>query len=309
MRYAVAVADELHFGRAAARLLITEQTLSAQIKNLELRLGVALFIRDRRHVELTPEGELLVERGRRLLAEADDLLVEIVQNPAPLLVDVMTEGSLPSAIMGQVQGQLRDMPLEIRQSQGLSACLGGVVSGGIGLAFGRVRGMGRELSPAVAYLLIRLEPIGVALPEGHPLAGKDQIRPADLAGFPLLHYSPHEALGWQDWQDEFATAFGIEVTQRVYGHGHSAAHRAVAVYGEAGLSTLGPEASDGVVVRPLADPVPLFPWSVVWRASRRDPRVARVIGLMEKLAAAGGWLVPPAEPWWLPDVDRADLPG
>ncbi len=60
VRYAIAVADELHFGRAASRLMITEQTLSAQIKHLEARLGLALLERARRQVKTTLAGPLLV---------------------------------------------------------------------------------------------------------------------------------------------------------------------------------------------------------------------------------------------------------
>ena len=67
LRAFVAVAEELHFGRAAARLHVAQSPLSRTIQNLESEIGVALFVRNRRHVRLTAAGEMLLESAREIL--------------------------------------------------------------------------------------------------------------------------------------------------------------------------------------------------------------------------------------------------
>jgi DNA-binding transcriptional LysR family regulator len=77
LRYFVAVAEELHFGRAADRLHMSQSPLSRAIRELERDLGVVLFVRTTRQVELTPAGSLLLERARRALAEVDGAIAEV----------------------------------------------------------------------------------------------------------------------------------------------------------------------------------------------------------------------------------------
>jgi DNA-binding transcriptional LysR family regulator len=83
LRYFVAVAEELHFGRAAARLHMSQSPLSRAIRELERDLGLVLFVRTTRRVELTAAGSLLLERSRRALAEIDGAVADAQRASLP----------------------------------------------------------------------------------------------------------------------------------------------------------------------------------------------------------------------------------
>src|SRR5262245_611264 len=96
LRAFVAVAEELHFGRAARRLHITQPPLSLQIRRLEEQVGVRLFDRDRRPVDPTEAGSALLPRARRLLADLDAACVE-AQRVARGELGTLAVGYTPTA--------------------------------------------------------------------------------------------------------------------------------------------------------------------------------------------------------------------
>lgn len=88
LRAFTAVAEELHFTQAAARLYVAQQALSRDIRRLEVALGAELFARTTRSVRLTADGELLLPHARRVLAAHDELAAAFAAAGRPLLVDI-----------------------------------------------------------------------------------------------------------------------------------------------------------------------------------------------------------------------------
>ncbi len=123
LTYFVAVAEELHFGRAAARLHIAQPSLSVQIRKLEHTLGAVLFLRSTRQVELTPAGQVLLDEGRRLLRDAERI-VGITRAAAhgagrrKLVVGFQANAAaeLTPQILSAFQSQFADVQVQMRGS-------------------------------------------------------------------------------------------------------------------------------------------------------------------------------------------------
>ncbi len=197
-RYFAAVAEELHFGRAAMRLGIAQPPLSRQIHGLEAALGCALFDRSRRAIQLTPKGHAFLIRARQLLALAAQA-TEAARRAGSQQVGNLRVGyshiTDPAMLLPIRTNFARLLPsvkvqLLVDDPRTLAAHL---LSHKVDIAF-LVR---HPLDPALCYESLPDEPIIVALPEAHRLAGSASIDLAELAdeGFipppssqsPVLH--------------------------------------------------------------------------------------------------------------------------
>jgi DNA-binding transcriptional LysR family regulator len=189
LRQFVAVAEELHFGRAAQRLSMTQPPLTLAVQALERELGARLFERRHRSVTLTAAGHVLLDEARRVLAAAQ-ALPQAVQRAARgetgtlrlAFVSSIAYGALPQWLRAYraahpgIVLQLREATLDVQ----LAAFEAGEIDAGLVLH-------APSAPPArLATLTVLSEPLWLALPEGHPAAARKSVRVADLAATPLL---------------------------------------------------------------------------------------------------------------------------
>ncbi|WP_129305842.1 LysR family transcriptional regulator [Streptomyces sp. L2] len=180
LSYFVAVAEELHFGRAAERLHIVQSAVSQQIQRLERELGAELFDRSPRRVRLTGAGERLLPEARAVLAAADRARAAVAA-PAGLRLGTCTGlGAHLDRVLAAFAARAPDVPVDL-VSLPVSERLARVAVGGLDAAFVRAA----EPPPGVRVLPLWPDPLVAAVPATHPLATRPEIDLADLAGLPL----------------------------------------------------------------------------------------------------------------------------
>jgi DNA-binding transcriptional LysR family regulator len=190
LRYFVAVAETLHFGRAAAQLGMAQPPLSQQIKALERIVGHGLFDRTTRGVRLTVAGDYLLERARKTLAQVDQD-VEMARRLGAGQEGVLTVGFSGSVMFTQmpfvIERYRRLYPrVELRlQELATADQMRALKEGGLDLGF---------LRDGEADSEIKIEPLlsegyVAILPKQHPLAGRKSLRPADLREEPFVFYA------------------------------------------------------------------------------------------------------------------------
>ena len=174
LRYFLAVAEELHFGKAAARLHISQPPLTVQIQNLEARLDAQLFVRDKRSVRLTPAGEALVPEARSILA-MEQHATHAVQLAAAGRSGLLRIGFSSSALFGGMGAAVESLRpglpggqvswREVRPAQQVAALLNSRMD------------LGLVTLPlahkSLASHVVAQEKLVLALPATHPLAGAD----------------------------------------------------------------------------------------------------------------------------------------
>jgi LysR family transcriptional regulator, hydrogen peroxide-inducible genes activator len=187
LRFLCALAEHRHFGRAAEACAVTQSTLSAGLKELEERLGVPLVERSHRRALLTPVGEEIVARGRRLLREAQDL-TEVAKSGREPLAGPLRLGVIPTigpyVLPAAMRGLAKAFPklkLYLREEQ-TAPLLAKLEAGEIDLALIALPYVTGELE----LMTLGEDPLLVALPKTHPLAREQRISRADLAGEALL---------------------------------------------------------------------------------------------------------------------------
>ncbi|NIE78101.1 LysR family transcriptional regulator [Pantoea sp. Ap-967] len=216
LRCFVAVAEELHFGRAATRLHMTQPPLSRQIQLLEHSLGVLLLERNNRQARLTLAGQSFLEDARRILHIAETAshsARRIAHGEAGRLTLGFTAVGAYSMIPRLLVHAGHTLPdIELVLSESVSSTQVHDLEASL-IDIGLVR----QVLPSarVEYLPIHREPFVAALPAGHPLALRERITPSDFHGQPFVMYSAGEG---RYLHDRIANLFATHQVQPRYQH-------------------------------------------------------------------------------------------
>lgn len=286
----VAVAEELHFGRAAAKLHMSQSPLSQQIRLLERDLGVTLFERSTRSVRLTAAGQSLLSPAQEVLAAASvarraaraagESEVGRVSLGFAGTSSAVTMPVLARAIAEQLPG----VELTLHGPLFSGETLGRIADGTLDLGFAAGR-LGSDGQPAGSTgsgresRLVREDPLVVAMPDVHPLAGADSIPLADLAAerfvaFPGARGSVVRALFVTSCEEAgFSPAIVQEAPDTFSLLSLVAAGVGIALVVEPTRTI----AMERVAFVPLGGAPPILPLSLSWRTSNRSPALHAVL--------------------------------
>jgi DNA-binding transcriptional LysR family regulator len=307
VRYFVAVADELHFGRAAAKLHVSQPALSRQVRKLEDVLGFRLLVRDSRHVALTPRGEVFLADARELLA-----LSERMQHPphgdGVRIAHIFELAT--SRVVADAYSQARpDIPL-VEHAMHSVAQLDALVDNRLDVAILRVcPQMLTDHPRGWSHTLLRLEPMRLV---GRP--GDPPLPTISLFERPTQIFADRQDSGLYNAHGDWVSAFEGEagVSLRWLGTPGAFSHCLTVIKRQAGTARLlefGSYAARyqaaGFPVHDVAELRPYYPWSIAWRDGRLPDATSDFLEIAHQTAARQGWgaLEEGPAPQWLPKDD------
>lgn len=284
----VAVAEELNFRRAAVRLHMSQPPLSQQIKRLENEVGVALLRRTTRRVALTAAGEAFLDEARRTLSSAE---------AAPRLARQAASGEIGTLRLGfSGQTSYQVMLLIVRKFRErypqvrfdiVSPLLGGELVDRINQQEVDV-GLLRLPVPTRGLRLRELQshPLAAAVSADHPLAEREHIELADLAGETFIGYTANRGSVVNHVVREAFAELGFLLE---WGQEAPDTHTILSLVGAgAGIGvvplTAGHLKLPGVVLVPVRD-APSLPLALAWRDDDANPALAGLVGLLDEIAA------------------------
>jgi DNA-binding transcriptional LysR family regulator len=302
LRTFVTVAEELHFTRASERLHLTQQALSTQIRQLEASVGVPLFLRTTRKVELTAAGRTLLAHAVPLLASAERAWEEVTQVGAGESGQVLLSyaptvrrGMLP-LLLEEVER--RHPALTVRSCEvwwGDSALADGLIEVSIS------RSRPPYDDPAIASVAIMHSPLGLVLGREHPLARGETVAVEDLGDEVLkLWPRPFSPTFFDTIVSSLrGRGFANRVEEmRIFGSGilldDQAACREIAELRAFGIGFAGQYTAlePDIVWRPV-EPVMPIPMNLSWRRDG-SAAVRNLVGVALDVARAEEWLAPQA---------------
>ncbi|MFF2848382.1 LysR family transcriptional regulator [Streptomyces sp. NPDC058001] len=249
LRYFVAVAEELHFGRAASRLHMSQPALSRAIKQLESEVGAALFDRSSAGVALTPVGTVLLDEARALLDRADRVRVRVAAaaGAATLTVGILGDSTDPAAtrLAGAYRRRHPDVEVRVRETD-LTDPTCGLHAGLVDVALTRGPFDGTGLSVKE----LRADPVGALLRADDPLARREGLKSADLADRRWFRFPAGTDPLWQAYWN------GGEPREGPVVRAVQECRQAVLWNGTVGMTLLDHDPGEGLTVVPLVDMPP-----------------------------------------------------
>ncbi len=270
MRYFVAVAEELHFGQAAARLYISTPTLSQQIKQLEREVGTTLLIRHSRGVELNPAGQVFLARARETL-QAAGLTLKDTRRAAGLDEPVLRLGLL-NGVPGWLPAALEQLAAERFPESTVTLEAGTTTEQVRMLAAGEIDlGLVRTpltLPPATISECLAEEELGVLMVASHPLASTAELTVDDLSGLELI-WIPRAAA--PEFHDDALQRLGGDLRLSDITMSHSQLRSALLVRRAAISLGSRRAATPDVVWRPLKGRPLIAQYAAIWRTDSHNP--------------------------------------
>ncbi|WP_327071237.1 LysR family transcriptional regulator [Kitasatospora sp. NBC_01302] len=249
LRYFVAVAEELHFGRAASRLHMSQPPLSRAIKQLETETGAALFDRSSAGVSLTPVGAVLLDEARALLDHAEQVRTRLARaaGAATLTVGLLGDGTDPGTTRLARAYRRRHPRVEVRiRETDLTDPTCGLRAGLVDIAVTRAP---FDTAGLITQEL-RADPVGALLRTDDPLARRDSPDLADLADRRWFRFPEGTDARWQSYWH------GREPREGPVVRAVQECQQAVLWNGTVGMTLLDHEPAAGLTVVPLADMPP-----------------------------------------------------
>ena len=290
LRYFVAVAEELNFTRAAARLHTSQPSLSQQIRQLEAAVGVRLLERSRQHVALTSAGRIFLREAKEILARVEHA-GRLAKQAADGRAGDLSVGTFPAAdvrilpaLRPILAAHLPDLRLVLHSKYAVEP-VAGLLAGTLDAAF--VRGP-IESGELQSRELLR-EQIVMMLPAHHPLARRKRVPVELLNDLPCITMERSLAPGLYDaiaslYRQAHIRMHAVSSADNVLGH-----LRLV----QEGLGfallpdSMGALLPPGVVMKPLqCDPVPTVSIAVAWKAGQVPPLVRAFVDVVRECCGA-----------------------
>lgn len=297
LRYFVAVAEELHFGRAAARLNISQPPLSQQIQILEHQIDARLFARTNRSVSLTEAGKQFLADSRQILLQVEDAAARAARlhqgETGELRIGFTSSAPFISAVsqtLSRFRRQYPDVHIQTRESNTREQ-IAPLSEGALDLGLMRKT----QLPDTLERQVILHEPLLAMVPRDHPLAQRASVTLAELVLEPLVFFDPHVGTGLYDDILGLLRRFGTPaITQEV--------GEAMTIIGlvSAGLGvSILPASFKRVQLNemrwlPIADPEAVSEMWLVWSRHREQSQAASRFRQQLLAAINGDFLSPKA---------------